>query len=257
GKILKSEMVQKRAEATKSITEHMFQELIAASPEGVTALSSASSAPGGEGRLPSAGVVAQTLSTILLRGYSPEEMQRFRKFLGERFDDKLTSNQFRYKLDQSFREGGVGLWVQKAANLSAYVEKIISERHHIDSFYKHLADHPHTSLESEIEGLRVWILQEYHGTIGAAERKHIDALIEDRIRSKITPEDFRSRLHLPARKGGGGISFRGAQHASERIETILQGESAAPLPDVPANAESVSVKPQSGDTKSLLEKYAK
>ncbi|MEK7479031.1 MAG: ABC transporter ATP-binding protein [Patescibacteria group bacterium] len=249
GKILKSEEMHQRPQVAKSVTEHMFQEILASSPEGAGALSPAAPSSGGAGgTLPSSGIVAQTLSTILLRGYAPEEIQRFRKFLEERFANKLSTAQFRYKLDQSFREGGIGLWVQKAASLGAYVEKIISERHHIDSFYKHLENHPHSSLESEVEELRVWLLEEYHGKIGAGERKNIDSLIEARIRSKITPETFRERLHVSTRKEGGGISFRGAQHASERIETILQGAGAPPLLAVPATAESVSIKPASENT---------
>ena len=267
GKILKSETVQKRPDVAKSVTAHVLQELMGSLPEGVTALAPAFSGEGektgkaGGGGLPSPGVVAQTLSTILLRGYSPEEMQRFRKFLEERFSEKLTANQFRYKLDQPFQEGGVGLWNQKARHLSEYIERIISERHHIDSFYKHLADHPHTSLQAEVEGLRVWLLQEYHGKISAAQRKNIDELIEGRIRSKITPSDFRVRLHAPTRSGGGGISFRGAQHASERIETILQGSASAPLPPAEESSDNEK-KPgtpaaQAEDTGSLLNKYAK
>ncbi len=259
GKVLKSETVQKRPEVAKSITAHMFQELLTTSSDGVTAL--AAPIGGGEsagnktGSLPSAGVVAQTLSTILLRGYSPEEMQRFRKFLEERFSNKLTANQFRYKLDQPFQKGGVGLWNQKARNLSEYIERIISERHRIDSFYKHLADHPRTSLQAEVESLRVWLLEEYRGKISAAQRRNIDELIEGRIRSKVPPETFRSRLHAPTRSGGGGVSFRAAQHASERMETILQGSGSAPLPA--EGEKSVPVKVGSEDTKSLLSKYAK
>ncbi|MDP3725112.1 MAG: ABC transporter ATP-binding protein [Nanoarchaeota archaeon] len=231
GKILKSEETHKRPELAKSITEHLFQELITPlSTEGGLSLSPLSPSGAGPGYIPSPGLVAQTLSVILLRGYSPEEVQRFRKFLQERFEDKLTAGQFRYKLDQSLREGGVGLWAQKARNLGEYVEKIISERHHIQSFYKRLAEHHEASLQSETEDLRVWMLEEYEGKIGAAQRKHLDLLIQDRIRGKITPEMFRERLHAPTRRAGAGISFRAAQHASERMETILEGSGAPPLP---------------------------
>src|SRR3989344_7786687 len=62
GKILKSETVQKRPETQKSITQHLFQELIATSPS--EEIPKFAPKGGGTG-LPSSGIVAQTLSTIL------------------------------------------------------------------------------------------------------------------------------------------------------------------------------------------------
>lgn len=254
GKILKSERVEKQPEsAARSITQHLFQELMPSSEAAELASSVSPGASGGGGAVP-IGVVAQTLSTLLLRGYSPEEMRRFQKFIEERFTNKLSAGQFRYKLDQPLKEGGVGLWRQKAEHVSQYVERVLTERGDVSHLFHHLEKHPRASLQSEVLDLRSWIMEEYGGSLSHAQKVHLARLVESRMRGAITPEKFREQAKAPTKKGGGGVSFRGAYHASERLETILQG---VPLQRDPARGGTA---PQASDvdsTGSLLTKYAK
>tara|TARA_Y100000310_G_scaffold4861_1_gene5743 strand:+ start:2393 stop:3892 length:1500 start_codon:yes stop_codon:yes gene_type:complete len=279
GKVLKSEHAKKSPDsAAQSITQHMLQE--STSAVGTTMAAPPSGAEGAGGGPASPEVVAQTLSMLLLRGYSPEEMQRFQKFMEERYKNKLTAQQFRYKLDQPIKEGGVGLWVQKAQHVSEYVERVISERHAVEHLFKHLEKHPRASLKSEVEKIREWLLEEYEGKTTHTQKIHLEKLIENRMRGEITPEIFRERVHAPLKKGGAGISFRGAQHASERLETILQGASllrssddklrkesndtpslkAPKKAEIKSNSKNPDKKPEKkgkGRVSSLIDKYVK
>jgi len=55
-------------------------------------------------------MLAETVSSFLLRGYSKEEIKRAEEFFNQRMSEKLTRQQFLEILDRPFKEGGLGLW---------------------------------------------------------------------------------------------------------------------------------------------------
>jgi len=55
-------------------------------------------------------MLAETVSSFLLRGYSKEEIKRAEEFFNQRMSEKLTRRQFLEILDRPFKEGGLGLW---------------------------------------------------------------------------------------------------------------------------------------------------
>jgi len=200
GQILKSEESKPRTVA-EAVSKHFYKEL---SPQ-----------------LFQIEIAAQALSNLLLRGYSAEEIKRFEFFLFQRFSDKIDADTFRRVLDRPYQDGGIGLWKQKAAKIGQYVEEIIAERKTVEDVYKELEKNPESPLADEIEKIRLWLLQEYHGKISELQKIQFNEIISERLRSIISGEQFEKVLSLSKAKFGIGFSFRTAQRMSEKFESII------------------------------------
>src|SRR3989344_2890921 len=134
GEIVKMEKSAPKTVA-ESVSKHIYKEL---SPQ-----------------LSQIEIAAQSLSNLLLRGYSAEEIKRFEFFLFQRFSDKIDADTFRRVLDRPYQDGGIGLWKQKAAKIGQYVEEIIAERKTVEDVYKELEKNPESPLADEIEKIRL------------------------------------------------------------------------------------------------------
>lgn len=173
-------------------------------------------------------LAARTLSSLLLRGYSTDEIKRFEFFLLQRFNNKIGNDIFRAVLDRPFKDGGIGLWKQKAEKISAYVEEIIEERRTVEEIYKELEKNPENPLIAEIERLRNWLMEEYHGKLSEIQTLRMNEIIYERLQSIIDIKQFQAVLNLPRNKFGVGIALRTSRKISEKFESILNNNNSVP-----------------------------
>ena len=150
-------------------------------------------------------VMAHSLSNLLLRGYTSDEVKRFEFFLLQRLSDHIEADVFREVLDRSYRDGGVGLWKGKAAKIGFLVEGIIEEKHNIEDIYRELEKNPETPLFEEVQKLRRWLLEEYSGKLDDQQLLRMDEIIGERLRNSITPDNFAKILNLSKKKFGIGL----------------------------------------------------
>jgi putative ABC transport system ATP-binding protein len=173
----------------------------------------------GEGKEVS--VPATVLSHFLMRGYSPEEIERFENFLQERMTGVINAEQFRIEIDKPFKEGGVGFWKQKAKRVSDYIDEVIAERHDIEAIFAMIEKGGELSMQDEVQKIEEWLCKEYKGKLSNPQRIQLLECITKRIKGITSAEQFRTTLRDSKRKGGVGLSFRASQLFGERIELLL------------------------------------
>jgi putative ABC transport system ATP-binding protein len=176
-------------------------------------------------------VLSQSLSGMLLRGFSKEEVSRFQFYLTQRLNGRIGVYEYKNILDKPFREGGVGLWRQKVNNISNYVEDIISQRRRIEDIYAELQANPQSPLMSDIINMRNWILRDYKGKINELQALRLDELLNERLRNIITTEHFQKALNLPKSMFGVGLSLHTSQALAEKLNLAMERQ----IPEVSAS----------------------
>lgn len=204
GEVIKREGPQKKRESQKALSAYLYQQLY---PE---------IAPGH--------FMARSLSYMLMRGFSGEEIKRLELFLNRRIDGEIDTPTFIELLDAPFKSGGLGLWKQRAEKIAMTVEEVISRRKSIDDVYHELEKDPETPLYEDVAKMRSWLLEDYKGVLSPVQLVRFDEAVEDRIRSIITPEHFRKVLELSRTDFGVGLSLGTARSISERLETVIVGK---------------------------------
>ncbi|MBI2450780.1 MAG: ATP-binding cassette domain-containing protein [Parcubacteria group bacterium] len=192
----------------ESLSHHLYQEL---TPE-----------------LTSVEVSAQSLAQLFMRGYSIEEIKRFEFFLLERLKNHIDSDIFRRVLDRPFKQNGVGLWRQKAERISRFIDDIIQKRKEIKKVYEELEYNLESPIRDEVEKIRMWLIEDYHGKLSELQNHRLNELIAERLKSIITPERFKKIANKSKKEYGVGLSFRSTQKISEKLEAILRGQEAYP-----------------------------
>lgn len=207
GSIIKEERPKRRTIA-ETISKHFFKEL----------------AP----KTSSNELAAQTLAGLLLRGYSTDETKRFQFFLLQRLNNHIDSETFKNLLDRPFKDGGVGLWKQKANKINNYIEEIVERKKDIETIYAELERNPESPLEAEIERIRNWLLEDFKGTVSQIQKIRLDEIIEERLRLIIDLKQFQKAVNFPKNKFGVGLSLRASQTMAEKLESVLgKGDNAA------------------------------
>ena len=166
--------------------------------------------------------LSASLSGLLLRGYSKEEISRFQFYLSQRLNSRIGVYEFKNILDKSYREGGVGLWRQKAGHISTYIEDILSQRKRIEDVYQDIENNPTSPLLNDIINIRNWLLQDYKGEVDELQALRLDELVNERLRSIITTDHFLKALNLPKSHFGVGISLHSAQSMAEKLDLALE-----------------------------------
>lgn len=166
-------------------------------------------------------IMIRSLSNLLLRGFSADEIKRFEFFLEERFAGRIDAATFVSFLDRPFREEGVGLWKQRAIKIAELTEDILAEKRKLAEVYAELEKNPETPITDEVASLRTYITKDFHGHLDDEQRIRLDEAITGRVRGSITPEEFRKTLNLTRSKNGIGLSIRTMQHVSDRLESVL------------------------------------
>ncbi len=165
--------------------------------------------------------VAYSLAIMLMRGYSLDEINRLQFHINERLSGSISRKDFLDMLDKPYKEGGVGLWKQKAHRISAYVESVMKERKDITKIYRHLAKRLEIPLAAEAQQLRHWLLTEYQGKLDRLQKIRLEELLMERLRKIITDQHFKDTLSLPESKFGLGLSDHATQLISEKLELAL------------------------------------
>ena len=203
GKILRMEEPKERGDVVQAVSKLMNQQL---NPD-----------------MDEPQIMAKTLSNMLLRGYSVDEVKRFEFFLLQRLTDHTEGDVFREVLDRPYRSGGVGLWKGKAAKIAFLVEGIMEQRHTVEDIYTMLEKNPESPLIEEVQRMRKWLLEEYTGKVDEQQQLRLDELIAERLRNIITPKNFAQVLNLSKKQFGLGLSMRTANRIAEKFESILGG----------------------------------
>lgn len=166
-------------------------------------------------------IMIKTLSNLLLRDFSPEEIKRFESLLTKRIDGVINADEFKNLLDLPFNKEGLGLWRQRANKVASLTEDLIKEEKKLSDIYNQLERNPEKPIGEEVHELRLWILKEYKRKTDEIQNTRLDGAITERLRGNMTPEDFRKILTLPKSQLGIGFSIRATQHISERLESAL------------------------------------
>lgn len=174
-------------------------------------------------------MVAGYFSTFFLRGYSQEETKRAQAVIAKRVADEIDYNGLFAELDKPFDQGGVGLWKQKARSIADTVEETIRESKEISYIHKKLNKHPNSTLGQEINNIKLWLLQLYHGTMSPFQSDSFDECLQERIRNIITNDNFVKIMTLSKRDGGLGLSTTTALKISDRLEIVMSA-AYAPAP---------------------------
>ena len=204
GELIKVEEPKKKKEAEKSLSNHLYKNLFPeVSPESL---------------------MARSLAYMLMRGFSGAEIKRFELFLTKRLQNSIDTPTFIDFLDSPWKDGGIGLWKQRAEKIALVVEELVSKRKTIEDIYKGLEKDPELPLYEEIAKMRSWLLDDYRGTLSDIQRVRFDEAVEDRLRNIINPDNFRQVLELSKSEFGVGLSSSTVRTISERFETVLAGK---------------------------------
>lgn len=174
--------------------------------------------------LPTLKLRAQNLSNLILRGYSRQEIKRLEYFLIHYFRGQIDRDTFKMVLDRPFRDGGVGLWRQKAEKMAGYIDKIMKEEKELEMLYKKLEKNPEVPLYEEIERIRNWLVEDFTVKLTPLQIERMNEVIGERIRNIITAENFRKIIDLPKEQGGVGLKIKTSLGMAEKMETILGRE---------------------------------
>ncbi|MBI4691830.1 MAG: ABC transporter ATP-binding protein [Candidatus Terrybacteria bacterium] len=167
---------------------------------------------------------AKVMASLILRGYSQEEIKRLEYFLSHYLRNQIDKETFRMVLDRPYKEGGVGLWKQRAKKIADYMENIIKEEKELEVLYKKLERDPETPLYEEVEKIQRWLLGDFTMKITPLQARRLNEIVMERIRNIILPEHFQKILNLPKDEGGVGLKIRTSLKITEKLETLLGRE---------------------------------
>jgi putative ABC transport system ATP-binding protein len=170
-------------------------------------------------------VLVGSFASFFLRGYSKKEVERGEGFFKKRINHEFTHDEFVEALDKPFKEGGLGLWKQKAKNIADMVEEIIKENYEMSIIYSKLEKYPDSPLNEEISNIRKWILKNHNGKLSLLQTDSLDECVGERIRNIITPDNFVKVVTLPRREGGVGFPIPTALRISNRLEMLIDANS--------------------------------
>lgn len=164
---------------------------------------------------------AKAYSRFLLRGYSHEEVERLEGFLTSWLKGEMNAEKFQESLDRPFKEGGVGLWRQRAAKITEEVGEFIDQSRNLEGAYKRLLQEPKADISQEVVKLRAWLLGETKLHLKTEEARILDQKITERMKSLIPSAEFVHALNLSSNYGGAGIRIDTAMKLGEKLDTLL------------------------------------
>ncbi len=202
GEIVKSEEASTKGGAAKSISSHVLKSLYP--------------------NISDNELIAKSVSHLLLRGYSDEEVKRFEFFLFQRLENKIDEDVFRGVLDKPFKNGGVGLWKPTAAKIARATGELVARKKEIEQAHMEIEKNPSAPLSHEAAVIRDWLLKDYKGKVSDEQKIRLDEIIAERIKNAISAEDFKKVLNLSRNKYGIGFSMRAAQRLFEKLGSVLE-----------------------------------
>lgn len=178
--------------------------------------------------VPSAEIRAKVFSQFLLRGYSQEEISRLESFLFKLLNSEINTDAFQDMLDKPWKAGGVGLWRQRAKNITLEISELIGQGKVLEIIYKKILDNPNTNISQEIKGIRKWLLKGFALHLTLEQESRLDKLIGERTKNFIPSQQFVHMMNIGLKFGGVGLRIGTSLHIAEKLETLL-GEKTATL----------------------------
>lgn len=169
-----------------------------------------------------ASLESSALANLLLRGYSQEEVQRLDNLLSQRFEGKIKAEKFREMLDRPFKNGGLGLWRQKAKEVSNTLEELIKTKKDAKKIMAYLEKHPQAPLGHEFDKIRKFALRDYRGSITYLQVQRFNVLIKNFMNGSLTRDLFIKAARFPVKNNGAGLTFRAAMRAADVMEVLLK-----------------------------------
>jgi putative ABC transport system ATP-binding protein len=166
-------------------------------------------------------LAATALTNILFRGFSGEETERFNTFLIRRLTGQIDRDQFYEMLHQPFRQGGGGLWKQRALQVSRYVEGISYEHLVLEDLLIEMEKNPTAPLAREIANILEWLLEGNKIKLDLIQEDRLREATTEVLRSIITVEDFKKVLYQPKSKFGVGLTLRSTERIYEKFKMAL------------------------------------
>ena len=174
--------------------------------------------------LPTIEVRVKTLAALVLRGFPQPEVKRLEYFLIKRFKDQIDGDVLRQVLDRPYKDGGVGLWKQKAKKISDNIEGVLKEEKELGELYKKIEKNPEAPLISDVEKIRDWLLEGLTAKLTPLQLDRLDESVSERIRNIITADNFINVLDLTKTQGGVGLKIGTSFKVSEKLEMIMGRE---------------------------------
>jgi putative ABC transport system ATP-binding protein len=172
---------------------------------------------------------AKSISSLLLRGYSNAELVRFEGFLIQLLKKEIALEEFIHKLNTPFKDGGVGLWKQKAERLGKLVEEAIVEEKNLEKIYEMISRNVEITLYDEVREIRNWLLEGFKIKIDSLQYIQLDEIIGERIRGIVDSSHFLKIMGLAKSKGGLGFTSRTSLKLTEKFESLLGGKLTIPI----------------------------
>lgn len=206
--------------AADSLVDHLYKELEPEKGKPAETVAPATTASS-VSLVPLESLSARFVANFLMRGYSMDETRRFEHFLNERLQKNIDAVSFQEWIDKPYKDGGVGLWKNKAVRLATYVESIIDKRHDIDAIHRIIEARPELPIDEEAAHIRAWLLDGSKLRLTDMQKTILDQVVSDRLRNYISTKQFTELLSLSKKTYGVGLTFRASERLTEKMETAL------------------------------------
>lgn len=157
---------------------------------------------------------AKLILNHFIAPYDIAIQEKIEEVIGRYLKKEINNDDF-YKLLNDSGDG-VGLYSQKAKDLSGRVEALVKE---IEEVRKQ------ESAVSNVEGraisIRKYLLDEYTGSLSYEQVERIGHFLRERLRGTLSAQDLRIVFDKPTSEGGVGLNARTASRFGREVEIIL------------------------------------
>ncbi len=162
---------------------------------------------------------AWSLTSYLTEEFTAKQLDRLQINLERLLSGRLSQNEFFENLDKAYSEGGVGLYRPTAIAYARRVVRLLNEVGELMNNKGALV----TDVGRQIltEHLRRWLLEDTDITLDREQLGHLEWLLNARLASQITTDEFRSHLDKSRAEGGIGLNTKTADWLANRLELIL------------------------------------
>lgn len=165
---------------------------------------------------------SKLLVNFVLEPYDLDMLDHIENLVSGFLSKKLSEKELLKQLDAASEKGGSGLYKQTATKLVEQIKKLIKE-------IEMIGKEPHQEkadpwLDEASQVVR-FILDEYEGSLTAAQVTRFKAIISTRLQGKTSKENLFSQLDKSFKKGGVGLNKQTAKRFAQEIEVILMQKS--------------------------------
>lgn len=158
----------------------------------------------------------KALITHLTSVCNYEEIERSEEFMQDLLAGKINLTQFADKLDLPFKQGGVGFYKSRAADLAQGVKQILDLSREINRFRQDAG-----RKEQLISQLIKFFETSAEAQLNHQALPNLSKAIIQRISGEFSPVQFWEYLDRPTKLGGVGLNERLARRLSRFLEIIL------------------------------------